>query len=205
MIVSVARRTERASQGILYTWQSDRVGRPRIVCRSERASGHIADSPVLSPVFRVLSHHHPCSPPGVSSVCAVHHAACFASNSAHVAGRPPGLLARAGLRVCTLFRVTSEGSSPPGAMDKPVLSYAQTGDLLSQGLMLRCTERMIVYVARRTERVCGIQAHVDRFELPPAALLSRARFGRIALPSRTCVRLSCACHETRSRTSGRAD
>ena len=128
------------------------------------------------------------APMGVSSVCAVHHAACFASNSAHVAGRPPGLLARAGLRVCTLFRVTSEGSSPPGAMDKPVLSYAQTGDLLSQGLMLRCTERMIVYVARRTERVCGIQAHVDRFELPPAAL--RARFGRIALPCRTSVRLS---------------
>ena len=54
---------------------------------------------------------------------------------------------------------------------------------------------MIVYVARRTERVCGIQAHVDRFELPPAALL-RARFGRIALPSRTCVRLSFAFHPT---------
>ena len=135
------------------------------------------------------------APMGVSSVCAVHHAACFASNSAHVAGRPPGLLARAGLRVCTLFRVTSEGSSPPGAMDKPVLSYAQTGDLLSQGLMLRCTERMIVSVARRTERASQGILYTWRSDRVAAhGSCADPNALRDTSPIRPCYRLSFACY-----------
>ena len=64
MIVYVARRTERASQGILYTWQSDRVAARRTAIRTRSWTHRAAESHVsfdcLARVMRLDS-----APPGV--------------------------------------------------------------------------------------------------------------------------------------------